>query len=86
MTTPAGWALVGALVTHYWHDVPQDTLRLMSNTLESAPVGVVIGAVDLSGEDIRVLIPEASETIVNDSTATGLDVDLDRAIDEAMDG
>ena len=63
----AGWAMVIELVTHYWQDVPQHTLRLMSDMLESGPVGVVIAAVDLSGDDLRVLLSEASATIIDDS-------------------
>jgi hypothetical protein len=85
VTAPAGWALVTALVTHYWQNVPQDTLRLMSDMLESGPVGVVIVAVDRSGDEITTLLSEASATIINDSTNAGLDVDLDHAIDEATD-
>jgi hypothetical protein len=85
LAAPAGWTLVAALVTHYWHDVPQDTLRLMSDMLECGPVGVVIVAVDLSGDGIGVLLSEATATIVNDSITAGLDVDLNRAIDNAID-
>jgi hypothetical protein len=53
--------------------------------LESGRVGVVIVAIDRSGDEITVLLSQASATIINDSTNAGLDVDLDRAIDEATD-
>ena len=46
VTAQAGWAPVIALVTHFWQDVPQQTLRLMSDMLESNPAGIVIVAVD----------------------------------------
>ena len=85
VAAPAGWAVVTALVTHFWQYVPQNTLHMMSNLLEEGPAGAVMVTVDQSGENIRTLLPGASATIVTESTTTGLDVHLNRAIDEATD-
>ena len=82
VSAPRGWALVTALVSHYWQHVPQETLRRMSAMLEGAPVGVAIVAVDLSGEDISVHLSEATTTIDADNTTAEWDVDLNRAIDD----
>ena len=47
--TRVGWVRVAALVDHFWQNIPQETLHLMSNMLESSPAGLVIVAVDHEG-------------------------------------
>ena len=82
VTTPADWTRVAALVTHFWQQVPQATLRLMSDTLESNPAGILIVAIDTTATDIEALLSEASTMTVVDSSTLGRDSAFGRTNDE----
>ena len=79
VTTRVGWAPVAALVAHFWQNIPQDTLRLMSDMLESSPAGLVIVAVDLTkrGHQGTPLRGERHDHRL-DSTTADLGVDITR--------
>ena len=68
VSAPADWNPVTSLVSHFWQHVPQETLRTMSEMLESNPAGIVIVAIDLTAQESRALISHGSATTVADST------------------
>ena len=76
VTTPAGWARVAALVDHYWQNIPQEELHQMTNLLESSPAGLVVVAVDQTGEDIGALLSGATATIMAHSATSDLGADI----------
>ena len=81
--TRVGWVRVAALVDHFWQNIPQETLHLMSNMLESSPAGLVIVAVDQTKEDSGVLLSEATATLISHSTTADLGADITDTIDDA---
>ena len=82
-TTRVGWVRVAALVDHFWQNIPQETLHLMSNMLESSPAGLVIVAVAQTNEDSGVVLSEATATLMSQTTTADLGADITDAIDDA---
>jgi len=74
-----GWAAVGGLVGHFWHNIPKDEVRRMSEVLEAGEFGLVVVAVNPSGVDIDALLANASDKSVTDGVT-----DLDGALDDAF--
>ena len=83
VTTRAGWARVATLVDHFWQNIPQETLHLMSNLLESSPAGLVIVAVDHTREEVGVLLSGATGPTVIHSTTVSVDASAMGAVDKA---
>jgi hypothetical protein len=76
----AVYAGVGGLVGHFWHNIPKDEVRKMSDLLETGEFGLVIVAVNPQGTDIGPLLANAeSKHIVNDV------MDTDGALDSAFE-
>jgi hypothetical protein len=71
------------MVGDFWQDVPQETLHMMTNLLESSPAGLVIVAVDRTREDIEALLSQATATIATLSPAADLGAGITDAIDDA---
>ena len=76
----AGLAGVGGLAGHFWHNIPKDTIREMTDTLDAGDSGLVIVAVNPNGSDIKPMLPDAQKLVV-DSTTKG---DLEAAYDDAL--
>ena len=72
---------IGALVGHFWNNVPQEDLRRMSELLESSQSALVIVASDREDEEMELLMPGATTRLVAKTTAD-LDLDFDRAMHE----
>jgi uncharacterized membrane protein len=78
--TAAVWAGVGGLVGHFWHNIPKDELRKMTDVLEAGDYGLVVVAVNPSGVDIESLLANATSKSVSSQQ-----LDTDGALDEAFD-
>jgi hypothetical protein len=76
VATRAAWLGVAALVGHFWHNIPKDELRRMSDLLEAGQAAVVVVGVDHTGEDLGALLSNAITTIVTDSTSADVEARL----------
>jgi len=79
----AEWAGVGAIVGHFWHNVPKDDLRRMSNLLEGGQAALVVVAVGRPATDIDALLATATSKIVTRSMPADFETDFARATEEA---
>lgn len=76
----AGMAGAGGIAGHFWHNIPKDTLREMSDTLEEGDSGLVVVAVNPQGSDLKDLLSGAKKVVI-DATTKG---DLEGAYDDAI--
>ena len=78
--TVAVWAGAGGLVGHFWHNIPKDEVRRMTDVLEAGEYGLVIVAVNPTGADIGALLANASSKSVSSQQ-----LDTDGALDRAFE-
>jgi len=78
--TAAVWAGAGGLVGHFWHNIPKDEVRRMTDVLEAGEYGLVIVAVNPTGADIGALLANASSKSVSSQQ-----LDTDGALDRAFE-
>jgi uncharacterized membrane protein len=76
LPTRAAWAAVGAIVAHFWHHIPRDTLRRLSDLLESGQAALVVVAVNHTGDQVAALLTQPTDKIVNDCTRADVEADL----------
>jgi uncharacterized membrane protein len=79
----AEWAGVGAIVGHFWHNIPRDDLRKMSDLLEDGQAALVVVAVGHAGKDITALLVHAAGTIVTATTRADFEADFATAVEAA---
>ena len=77
----AGLAGAGGIAGHFWHNVPKETTREMTATLEAGDSGLVVVAVNPKGSDIRPMLSGAQKVVV-DATTKG---DLESAYEDAVE-
>lgn len=80
--TGGALAGAGAIVGHFWHNIPKDDLRKMTNVLEAGEAALVVVAVDHTGEDISALLNNATEKHVQASTRADFEADFNKAVGE----
>ncbi|MGA7758078.1 MAG: DUF1269 domain-containing protein [Ilumatobacteraceae bacterium] len=80
----AVYAGAGGLVGHFWHNIPKDEVRKMSDLLETGEYGLVIVAVNPKGTDVGALLTNAVDAVVVDNVED-TDGELDKAF-ESIDG
>lgn len=80
VATGAVWAGAGGLVGHFWHNIPKDEVRKMSDLLDAGQYGLVVVAVNPAGADIEALLANAVEKVVTNDVG-----DEDGAIEEAFE-
>jgi uncharacterized membrane protein len=73
----------GAIVGHFWHNIPKDEVREAATLLESGESGLIIVAVNKKGTDITPLLQNAEKTKVMQTVAGDLQADIDRELAEA---
>jgi uncharacterized membrane protein len=76
LPTMAAWAAVGVIAGHFWHHIPKDTLRRLSDLLESGQAALLIVAVNHTGGEVASLLTRPTDEIVNQSILADLDEDL----------
>jgi uncharacterized membrane protein len=79
--TGGAWAGAGAIIGHFWHNIPKEDLRRMTDLLEAGEAGLVVVAVDHKGEDIEGLLNNATEKYVTDSSRADFEADFNRALE-----
>jgi hypothetical protein len=83
VVTAAEWLGVSAIVGHFWHNIPKDQLRQMSDLLEAGQAAVLVVAVNLACDDIAARLPHATECIVADGSCADFVDEFSRAVGEA---
>jgi hypothetical protein len=78
--TGAGLAGAGGIAGHFWHNIPKERVREMSDLLEAGESGLVVVAVDKKGSDIEPLLGHATRKIIDDTTKG----DLEAAYNDAL--
>jgi uncharacterized membrane protein len=63
----AVYAGAGGLVGHFWHNIPKDEVRKMSDLLETGEYGLMIVAVNPKGTDVAALLTNAVDAVVVDN-------------------
>jgi hypothetical protein len=79
VASTTAWAGVGAIVAHFWNNLPKAELRHMTDLLETAPAVLVVVAIDQARENIEPLLTNASTAVVSDVSA-----DLEAEFAEAV--
>ncbi len=74
---------VGAIVGHFWHNIPKDKIQEASELLESGESGLIVVAVDRKGTDIKPLLSHAEACTVVETEAGQLDAELDKELNDA---
>ena len=82
MANTAVYAGAGGLVGHFWHNIPKDEVRKMSDLLETGEYGLVAVAVNPKGTDVGALLTNAVSTMVVDNVED-TDGELDKAFETA---
>ena len=78
--TSAAYAGGGALVGHFWKNIPKDVARQMGDLLDAGDYGLVVVAVNPKGADVGALMANADSKIVEDNVS-----DADGALEAAFD-
>ncbi len=78
--TSAAYAGGGALVGHFWKNIPKDVARRMGDLLDAGDYGLVVVAVNPKGADVGALMANADNKIVEDNVS-----DPDGALEAAFD-
>jgi uncharacterized membrane protein len=73
----------GAIVGHFWHNIPKDEVREAATLLESGESGLIIVAVNWQGTDITPLLQNAEKVSVMQTDAGNLQAEIDRELAEA---
>jgi uncharacterized membrane protein len=63
----AVYAGAGGLAGHFWHNIPKDEVRKMSDLLEAGEFGLVVVAVNPKGTDVGALLTNAVDKVVVDN-------------------
>lgn len=74
----------GALVGHFWHNIPKDDVEALGELLQSGQSGLIVVAVNKESTDIEPLLGGAETTRVTQTTWGDLDAALDKEIAAAQ--
>ena len=66
LATSAEWSGAAAIVSHFWHEVPRDRLRIMGNLLEAGQTALVVVALGDNTGHITPVLSNATAKIVTD--------------------
>lgn len=73
----------GALVGHFWRNIPKEKIAEASDLLDSGDSGLIVVAVNRKGSDIKPLLSHAQKSTVIETVAGDLDERIDTEIAEA---
>jgi hypothetical protein len=82
LSTQAEWAGAAAIVGRFWHHIPREKLRSMSNLLEAGQAGLVVVAIALDREDVVACLSGATGTVLSESLPVDLVADFTQAAAE----
>ena len=75
----AEWVGAAAIVGRFWHHIPREKLRSMSNLLEAGPAGLVVVAVAHDSENVVACLSGAASRVVSESIHVDLLADFTQA-------
>jgi hypothetical protein len=89
---PAGAAVLaggagagaGALIGHFWHNIPKEDVQAAGELLEAGESGLLVVAVNRAGTDIEPLLSGAESTKVTQTTWGDLDAELEKELADAQ--
>jgi hypothetical protein len=70
----ATWDEVGAMVGHFWHNLPRAEIHTMSNMLEARQAALVVIGVNEAEAGVGALLARASTTLVTDGYVVALGI------------
>jgi uncharacterized membrane protein len=73
-------AVIGGIVGHFWHMIPNDNVAQMGEVLRSGESGLVIVAVNKKDADITPLLTYAEEKAVIETKASYLDAAFEQVL------
>jgi uncharacterized membrane protein len=73
----------GAIVGHFWHQIPKQQLTEISDLLESGESAIVVVAVNHKKTDITPLLSDAEKSIVIETRAGDIDNEFATALKNA---
>lgn len=79
-----GAAGAGALVGHFWHNIPKADVEAAGALLEAGESGLIIVAVNKTGTDITPMLGGAEKVQVSETTWGTLDAEIDKELDAAQ--
>jgi uncharacterized membrane protein len=83
VTAIASGAATGALVGHFWHNIPKEQVREAAELLENGESGLVVVAVNRKGSEVKSLLARADQAVIIDTVAGDLDAEMDKAVSKA---
>ena len=82
----AGGAGAGALVGHFWRNIPKEKINEAADLLESGESGLIVVAVNRLGSDIAPLLSRAEKTGIVNTVAGDLDAQMEKELAQAQAG
>ncbi len=82
----ASGAGAGALVGHFWHNIPKAKVKEAADLLESGESGLIVVAVNRQGNDITPLLGRAERKVVINTVAGDLDAQMEKELAQAKAG
>ncbi|MGO9872884.1 MAG: DUF1269 domain-containing protein [Acidimicrobiia bacterium] len=79
----AGGAGAGALVGHFWNNIPKAKIEEAATLLSSGESGLIVVAVNRKGADITSLLSHAEKKVVIDTVAGNLDAEMEKELQKA---
>jgi hypothetical protein len=83
-TGGAALAGAGGIVGHFWHTIPKEKLREISELLHVGESGLLIIAVNRKGTDIAPLLENAEKKTVIETKAGNLDAAFEDGLKKAQ--
>ena len=74
----------GAIVGHFWHNIPKQELQEVSDLLEAGESAIVVVAVNKKKTDIAPLLKDAEKSVVVETVAGDIDSEFEKAVKEAQ--
>ena len=83
LSSHAEWIGAAAIVGRFWHQVPRDKLRNMSNLLEAGQAGLAVVAVAHTNQEVVTCLSGATTAVLSESILVDLMADFAQATGEA---
>jgi uncharacterized membrane protein len=79
----AGGAGAGAIVGHFWDNIPKKRLDEAASLLRSGESGLIVVAVNRRGEEIAPLLEHADRRVVVNTVAGDLEAEIEKELQQA---
>jgi hypothetical protein len=82
LSSNAEWVGAAAIVGRFWHQIPRDKLRNMSNLLEAGQAGLAVVAVAHNTQEVVACLSGATTAVLSESIHVDLMTDFAQATGE----